>query len=172
MRGFTLIELLVVVLIIGILSAVALPQYKMAIYKSRAVRVLARGREAAQAAEMYYLANGVYPTSLQEMGVEFPECEKTSSYMTWCFKDKDIRLIGVVNYGVSLEMGNSWPPILFVFPSPHSGWFAPHYGGKMAFCKVHPSAPESSRGEAMRLCRVLSGREAVHTTFGEVYPLD
>ena len=59
-RGFTLIELLVVVLIIGILSGVALPQYEKAVMKSRYSNLMATVNALGAAEELYYMANGEY----------------------------------------------------------------------------------------------------------------
>lgn len=71
-KGFTLIELLVVVLIIGILSAVALPQYEKAVEKSRAAQAFTLAKSIHEAQEAYKLANGEYTRSFADLSIDVP----------------------------------------------------------------------------------------------------
>ncbi|WP_428050311.1 type IV pilin protein [Candidatus Avelusimicrobium caledoniensis] len=73
-KAFTLIELLVVVLIIGILAAVALPQYQKAVEKARMTEAVSLVRAIANANQVFYMANGRYAdmTELSLLDIEIP----------------------------------------------------------------------------------------------------
>ena len=68
-KAFTLIELLVVVLIIGILAAIAVPQYQKAVAKSRAVETLGVIKSLRPAIDEYILANGKFPKTFDELSI-------------------------------------------------------------------------------------------------------
>ncbi len=70
-HAFTLIELLVVVLIIGILAAIALPQYQKAVQKSRLTEGIQLIRQVANAEKIYYLANGTYTNDFNNLDIGF-----------------------------------------------------------------------------------------------------
>ena len=86
-RAFTLIELLVVVLIIGILSAIALPQYQKAVIKARAVELQTLTRALATAQAAYFMANGEYSDSLGKLDLSFPFTSATELAATFNMDD-------------------------------------------------------------------------------------
>lgn len=73
-QAFTLIELLVVVLIIGILAAVALPQYQKAVEKSRMTEAITLVRAIANANQAPHMATGEWAnhTQLDLLDIEIP----------------------------------------------------------------------------------------------------
>ena len=70
--AFTLIELLVVVLIIGILAAIAVPQYQKAVERTKATEAITMLKSVYQAAKAYELENGDWPTTFADLSVSVP----------------------------------------------------------------------------------------------------
>ncbi len=66
-KGFTLIELLVVIVIVGVLSAVAIPQFLNQVRRSRTAEAQAALTAVGRGSEAYRLDNTQYPNSYDKI---------------------------------------------------------------------------------------------------------
>jgi len=69
-RGFTLIEVVIVVGIVGLLAALAIPNFQRVVERARVAKAVGDIGAIGQNLTEFYLINDRYPASLAEIGME------------------------------------------------------------------------------------------------------
>jgi len=162
-KGFTLIELLVVVLIIGILAAVALPQYQIAVLKTKFATIMPLGRSIKEAQERYYIENGEYAVDLTDLDIQLPnDCTSIALPNNMWYCGNEWYIDSALGYGKSL----GWLSVQFC-PNYNTGGYStcsPNAEAKLNFYYQYSSL--NSKGKIIctgitdkgkQLCKTFRG---------------
>ena len=112
-QGFTLIELLVVVLILGVLTSIALPEYTMAVEKSRSAEAMTNGAAIMDAMRAYFDAypgdtTGITPAKIAT--VKLGNANWVSSNNVYTFSTQNF-VYDLQGYTVYMYRGNRNSPL-------------------------------------------------------------
>ena len=137
--GFTLIELLVVVLIIGILAAVALPQYEKAVEKSRVTEAMIILKKIADNVDMCLLENGGQLALCGEPDICFAGFENkgynasgfTTDHFQYGWWAVPMAIRNTDDYGLIQVT----PQVAAINGLPEGRWCAPNTEKGQALCK-------------------------------------
>lgn len=79
-KGFTLLEVLIVVIIIGILAAIALPQYTTTLEKSKSAEAATNVGSIRAALDRYWYQNGAITTTIGNLDIDDPNSVTNKLY--------------------------------------------------------------------------------------------
>ena len=163
-KGFTLIELLVVVLIIGILSAIALPQYQTAVEKARATEAVSLAASIRYAGERYRMQMGSFPgDDMGSLDIEVPGYNSSTKKATT--KNFEITTANSgTGYVVSAKRSSGSQYIISIAVAPD--------GNAKRYCAAAAAtvssagvitAPSAATNEAMlKLCKAITSGNDVN----------
>jgi prepilin-type N-terminal cleavage/methylation domain-containing protein len=167
-KAFTLIELLVVILIVAILAAIALPQYQVAVLKSRFAAVMSNTKAIKNAAEMYYLTHGEYSIdNIAVLDIDMPGCVKSGGGAMNCSANNTS-----YNYNGNITTGQRYEIIGIYHPIDNIG-----HNGRLKYIMVLDRDPSADKGKifctvsdtkdsiAIKVCESMRGKKISSSTW-------